>query len=65
MTRSLRKLLKPPKILIGEIFEIFMEISNQLKDRLSNTEEREMKMILVVSAVGCVEGGNKEGKSLL
>lgn len=39
-----------------------MQISTQLKGRLSNTKEREMKMILVVSAESCILGEERKGK---
>jgi hypothetical protein len=57
--------LKVRKRLIREIFEIYTEMSNQLKGRLPNTEEREMKIILWFLLWAILPEEIRKGKSLL
>lgn len=57
--------MKVRKRLIREIFEIYTEMSNQLKGRLPNTEEREMKIILWFLLWAILPEEIRKGKSLL
>lgn len=57
--------MKVRKRLIREIFEIYTETSNQLKGRLPNTEEREMKIILWFLLWAILPEEIRKGKSLL